>query len=239
MVGHLPPDRYRQSLAVAAPGPGRAGFALHGDHRHPRADGCRSRRAKSSPYPGEPSPGGWNRRARRWKAASSSSTISTKNGGLEFAPGFHTSRTHAAGFSIPSQLFSLDWFFNPHRRRWNSPAHFTPAKTWRRWETAFSRASPSTTAGLDAVDSIGGWGQITVHAAPPLDLHLFTGQQDDQDHDLIAGRIGKNLLYGGNLYYRLAPNVLLGLEATQVRTTYIGQGLRINNHYDLALAYHF
>jgi hypothetical protein len=33
--------------------------------------------------------------------------------------------------------------------------------------------------------------------------------------------------------------VLMGLETTQLRTVYIGQGVRINNHYDLALAYSF
>ena len=36
---------------------------------------------------------------------------------LEIAPGFHTSTTHASGFSIPSNLFSLDWLFNPVARR--------------------------------------------------------------------------------------------------------------------------
>ena len=46
-------------------------------------------------------------------------------------------------------------------------------------------------------------------------------------------------MFGGNLYYRLAPNVLLGLEASQLRTVYLVNGVRINNHYDLALAYLF
>jgi len=56
---------------------------------------------------------------------------------------------------------------------------------------------------------------------------------------LAVGSIGKNLLFGGNAYFRLAPNVLMGLEASQIRTVYFGQGVRINNHYDLALAYLF
>ena len=33
--------------------------------------------------------------------------------------------------------------------------------------------------------------------------------------------------------------VLLGVEASQARTTYIDNGFRLNNHYDLALAYLF
>ena len=48
-----------------------------------------------------------------------------------------------------------------------------------------------------------------------------------------------NLLFGGNAYFHVAPNVLVGVEASQVRTVYLGQGVRINNHYDLALAYLF
>jgi hypothetical protein len=92
---------------------------------------------------------------------------------------------------------------------------------------------------VEVVHSRGGWGQFTIHTLPRLDLHLFSGQQDDVNHELIEGRIGKNIMYGGNLYYRLAPNVILGLEATQLRTMYIGQGVRINNHYDVALAYLF
>lgn len=32
---------------------------------------------------------------------------------LEVAPGFHVSTTHAGGFSIPSEVFSVDWLFRP------------------------------------------------------------------------------------------------------------------------------
>jgi hypothetical protein len=39
--------------------------------------------------------------------------------------------------------------------------------------------------------------------------------------------------------YKLAPNILAAFEASQTRTDYISSGLRLNNHYDLALAYLF
>ena len=58
---------------------------------------------------------------------------------------------------------------------------------------------------------------------PRLDLHLFSGQQDDRNDELGAGAIGKNLMFGANLYFRLAPNVLLGPEVSQSRTVYIGR----------------
>jgi hypothetical protein len=157
---------------------------------------------------------------------------------LEFAPGFHASTTHAGGKSIPSTLYSFDWFFNPWRRLEFMGAFYSGQNV--------AHLGSGTRQGFGvfgseiyAVESRGGWGQVTLHAAGRLDLHLFTGQVDDSSPRLGAGAIGKNLLFGGNSYFHLAPNVLLGLEATQVRTVYLGQGTRTNNHYDLALAYLF
>jgi len=157
---------------------------------------------------------------------------------IEIAPGFHTSTTHAGGQSITSQLVSTDWFFNPVRRVEFTGAFYAGQNVaplgegYQQGYGIYGRHS-------HAVGSIGGWGQVTIHMLPRLDFHFFTGQQDDTNADLDAGRIGKNLLFGGNLYYHLAPNVILAWETTQLRTSYIGQGIRINNHYDLALAYFF
>ncbi len=158
---------------------------------------------------------------------------------LELAPGFHVSTTHAGGFSIPSQVFSVDWLL-----RLVGPLEFTGAfyrgQNVALLGTGLIRQGFTIYEGrAHAINSQGGWGQLTVHAARRLDFHLFTGQQDDQNSGLNAGAIGKNLLFGGNVYYRIAPNVLLGWEASQVRTSFLGQGTRINNHYDLALGYLF
>jgi hypothetical protein len=56
---------------------------------------------------------------------------------------------------------------------------------------------------------------------------------------VAAGGVNRNFVYAGNLIYKLAPNVLASLEASQARTQYLGSLLRLNNHYDLALAYLF
>jgi hypothetical protein len=158
---------------------------------------------------------------------------------LEVAPGFHISTTHAGGYSIPSQVFSVDWLFRPV-----APLEFTGAyfrgQNVAPLGTGLIRQGFTIYEGqASAINSQGGWGQLTIHAARRLDFHLFTGQQDDQVSQLNPGAIGKNLLFGGNVFYRIAPNVLLGWEASQVRTSYLGQGIRINNHYDLALGYLF
>ncbi|HLK48439.1 MAG TPA: hypothetical protein VKT49_09905 [Bryobacteraceae bacterium] len=157
---------------------------------------------------------------------------------LEVAPGFHVSTTHASGFSVPSQVFSLDWFINPSPR-----FEFTGA-FYHGKNVAFLGAGYRQGFGLyqneaDAVRSQGGWGQFTFHLLPRLDLHLLSGQQDDRNSDLVAGNIAKNLFFGSNLYFRLAPNVILSPEISQVRTVYLGQATRLNNHYDLALGYLF
>jgi hypothetical protein len=158
--------------------------------------------------------------------------------GFEFATGFHTSTTHAAGKSIPSSLYSFDWSFVPVKRLEFTGVFYSGQNV--------AHLGSGTRQGYAiyrnyayAIESRGGWGQLTLHTLPRLDFHFFTGQVDDGNHDLDTGAIGKNLLFGGNVYFRLAPNVLTGFEASQTRTMYIGQGLRINNHYDLALAYLF
>jgi hypothetical protein len=157
---------------------------------------------------------------------------------LEFAAGFHRSSTHAAGFTTDSSLFSLDWFSNPWRKVEFTGA-FYKGQDVAPLGNGIGQGFLVAGRGLRPVHSIGGWGQFTIHAVRRLDFHLFSGQQDDTNRDLAAGLIGKNLLYGGNAYFLLAPNVRLALEATQIRTSYLPQGIRINNHYDLALAYYF
>src|SRR5579872_4046646 len=65
--------------------------------------------AYASPQPGQPtedsSPGGEGRLEfwRRW----------SETGRVEIAGGFHANRNHVGPFSLPSDVYSLDWFFRP------------------------------------------------------------------------------------------------------------------------------
>jgi len=157
---------------------------------------------------------------------------------LEIAAGFHSSTTHADGFSIPSNLVSLDWFFNPWKRLEFSGAFFSGQNVSNLGTGAINQGYYIYYGSAEAIDSQGGWGQLTIHTLPRLDFHLFTGQQDYQMTER-QGSVSRNLLFGGNFFFRVAPNVLFGPEITQTRTSYLGEGLRINNHYDMALAYLF
>ena len=158
---------------------------------------------------------------------------------LEIAPGFHTSTTHANGFSIPSDVFSLDWMFNPVRAVEFTGAFFNGQNVANLGTGAVNQGYTTTKRVAWAIDSMGIWGQFTIHATRRADLHLFTGRQNYGLQYLGPGDVSRNAMFGANLFYRIAPNVLLGPEYSQLRTVYIVYGARINNHYDLALAYLF
>lgn len=158
---------------------------------------------------------------------------------VEVAPGFAYSRTLAAGLSAPSQLLTADWLLAPSK--------------WWEWSGAFfhgRNASPLgglrqgvvlTASGTPrAVGTTGGWTQLLFRPTERFHIHLMAGEQDDRNRDLLNGGIARNLSWALNGIVQLSPNVLLGLEYQQIRTTYIGpSGTRILNRYDLALAYQF
>jgi len=157
---------------------------------------------------------------------------------VEIAPGFHQSTTRVVGQSVPSQIFSVDWLIRPVAR-----VDFTGAFFSGQNVGVLGALRQSVTiregGGAIAVQSMGGWAQMKIRLTPRLTFNGFGGQQDDRNRDLNPGAVAKNQLYGANLMYRVGSNVLTGLEASQVRTTYLGSGTRINPHYDLAIAYLF
>jgi hypothetical protein len=161
-----------------------------------------------------------------------------ENRRFEFAPGFHTSTTHAGGLSIPSRVFSLDWFVNPFRKLELKGAFFN-GRNLAHFGALRQSISLLPNGSIVGVRSRGGWGQLTVLATDRITWNLFGGVHDDRDADLRSGNIGQNRAGASNLMFRLAPNILLSLEAMQVRTRYLGSGRRINNRYDLAVAYQF
>jgi hypothetical protein len=159
---------------------------------------------------------------------------------LEIAPGFHTSVSHVADTSVPSNLVSADWFFNPLSKLEFTGAFYSGQNVAHLGTGAIRQGFTVLGDGLAfPVHSMGGWAQWTWIPLRRLSFNFFAGQQDDRDSDLLPGRIGKNQKYGANFFYKLAPNVLVSFETSQLRTTYILIGDRVNNHYDLGVAYLF
>src|SRR5581483_4684187 len=81
-----------------------------------------------------------------------------------------------------------------------------------------------------AIAARGGWSQLTLHASRRLDFHLFGGFQYYESAVLGNGAAGRNTQYGVNAFYHLAPNVILAPEISQIRTIYLGNGVRLLNH---------
>jgi len=157
---------------------------------------------------------------------------------IAIAPGFHTSTTHVAGTTVPSHMFSLDWFANPWSRLEFSGTFFTGQNVANLGGLyqGFTVFGPGY---VIPVHSTGGWAQLSYLATPRLSFNLYSGQQDNRDRDLYYTGIARNFSYAGNMMYRLAPNVIVSLESGQVRTLYLGRGNQLNNRYDLAFAYLF
>jgi len=157
---------------------------------------------------------------------------------IEIAPGFHVSQTHVAGLSVPSRLFSVDWMIQPATKLQWTGMFFTGQNAagigaLRQGFTIFNNGM------VQAVGTAGGWTQLSYFPTPRLTFNVYGGQESNRAADLLSGEITRNFAYAGNVVYRLGPNVLLGLEASQVRTDYLRLMTRLANHYDLALAYLF
>jgi len=167
--------------------------------------------------------------------------LNRKSGGetsWELAPVIHASTTQVAATSVPSRLYGVDWLWAPTDRLTFTGLLFT-GKNIAHMGT---NRQGFTILGLRTVrptNSKGGWGQVSYQFTPRLAANVYSGQHDDKNSDLATGGVGKNFLYAGNLIYRIATNVTISFEASQVRTDYIRLGRRLKNHYDLSLAYQF
>jgi hypothetical protein len=187
----------------------------------------------ASPQPGvqaeDSSPGGEGR-LEYWRSWGES-------GRLEIAAGYHVNRNHVARFELPTNIYSLDWFFRPFTKVEFSGMFFHGRNV--AVLGALRQGFTVQSGRWISVPSTGGWAQLRFPVTRRLAFDIYGGQQDDRDADLVPGSMSKNQGYFGNVMYRLAPNVVVSLEGGQVRTTYFQLGNRLNDHYDLAIAYMF
>jgi hypothetical protein len=156
---------------------------------------------------------------------------------IEIAPGFHLSNSNVSGQQYRSDLVSVDWLVSPFSKlKWTGLAwsgqnvhHFG----------ALRQSFGLVNGVLRPVRSRGGWTQASVPFTSKLSLNLFGGLHDDRNEDIAPTGIAANRSGGANLMYRLAPHIVLTLEAMKQRTTYRDIGNRSNNRYDLSIAYLF
>jgi cell division protein FtsB len=161
------------------------------------------------------------------------------NSRVELGGGYHYNQNRVVETLVPSEIYSFDWFLRP------TPKIEFSGMVYHGQNVAVLGALPQgfTVANYDgdvnAVHSTGGWAQIRVPITSRLAWDFYGGQQDDRNSDLAYGFIGKNQGYFSNFMYRIAPNVIVSVEGGQIRTTYLGLGNRLNDHYDLGIAYLF
>ncbi len=157
---------------------------------------------------------------------------------VEIGTGFDASNTNVAGTTVPTRVFALDWLAQPWRKLEFSGSFF------RGENVANLGGIGNGFTVMDAeyvapVHADGGWQQVSFLPTPRLTFNFFGGEQQNRGSDLAWGQVAKNQAYGANLMYRIAPNVILSFESEQLRTNYLTTGIRLNNHYDLGLAYLF
>jgi hypothetical protein len=158
---------------------------------------------------------------------------------FDLGSGFHTSQTHVAGQSVDSRIASLDWRVVPF-------SHFEFTGTLYKGTNVSGLGALGNGFGtsqyggyLQAVESSGGWAQISAPLTKRITWNLFSGFENDQGKYLPSNNIVRDFTYASNVAYRLGPNVIVSFEGLQLRG-HTQSGLRsIHNHYDLALAYLF
>jgi hypothetical protein len=156
---------------------------------------------------------------------------------VEIGTGFHDNSSTVGASSVTSRVYSIDWLLRPFDHLELSGFLYNGQNV------ADLGALPQGFTFYDyrarAVQSSGGWAQLRIPVTQRLAFDFYGGMQNDRRSDLEAGYIGMNAGYFANAMYRIAPNVFMSLEAGQIRTSYLVTGNRLNNHYDLAVAYSF
>lgn len=156
---------------------------------------------------------------------------------VELATAFHVSESHVGGFAIPSRVWTIDWFANPFRLLEFSGIVFMGENIHH--FGALRQGWVVTPQGVHGVHSRGGWAQVSVPFTQRVSLNLMAGTMDDRNRDLLSTMIGSNRTGAANLMFRIAPNVLVSIEAMQIRTNYLTGGTTRNPRYDLSVAYQF
>ncbi len=185
----------------------------------------------SGPYQMEESRPGVEGRLQYWRRWSEA-------GRLEIAGGIHQNRNHLGSFSLPSNVYSVDWFFRPIQKLEFSGLFFHGRNV-----PVLGALPPGfnvlPNGQVIPVRSNGGWSQMRIPITSRLAFNMYGGAQVNRGSDLGFGNPSGNAAYFANFMYRLAPNVIVSVEGGQVRTAYHQIGNRLNDHYDLAIAYLF
>ena len=157
---------------------------------------------------------------------------------VEFGSSFHTGATHVAGSSVPSRIASFDWHVVPLSKL-DFTGTFYTGQNVAGLGALGNGVTISEDGTVRAVHTTGGWTQLSIPITNRLTFNFFGGVEGDHSNYSTAYGVAHNLNYASNLMYRLGPNVVVSMEALQMRTRSFSGSSEIHNHYDLALGYLF
>ncbi len=152
--------------------------------------------------------------------------------------GAHASETHLLGRSVPSRVVSMDALYKPLQKVELSGTLFYGENF-----ANLGGEPPGVTVERNGVvipiHGAGGWVQLALPLTRRLTFNTYVGRQANDSNDIYGGGIFRTLTYAGNVLYRVAPNVVIGFEASRNRLDqYDAYSLR-TNRYDATIAYLF
>jgi len=156
---------------------------------------------------------------------------------LSIGVGAHESESHISGKSIPSRVLSSDFLFKP--------LHWLELSgTVLHGENFANLGALPTGAAVDGTTLIpikgsAGWMQIAIPVTNRLTFDAYAGRQVNESRGLTLNQIAGNLIYAGNVLYRVGPNVMIGFEGAHENIVYANHTLTLTNRYDATLAYLF
>jgi hypothetical protein len=149
----------------------------------------------------------------------------------------HESKTHLLGRSVNSRVISADFSYRPMR-----VLDITATLLHGENFANLGGVSPGVTINENGVIPIhgnAGWVQVALPVTKRLTFDLYAGQQLNDAKDLTSFDVSRNLVYAGNVLYRIGTNVVLGFEGAQQELQYLNRLHFSTTRYDATVAYLF
>ncbi len=148
------------------------------------------------------------------------------------------STSHVLGASVPSRVLSADLAVKP--LRWlEISGTLLRGKNFANLGGVPGGVTINSGQTVVPIRGSAGWLQASFPVTRRLTFDVYSGRQLNNDRDLSAYGVSKTETLAGNILYRLAPNVVLGLEAARNRVEYLNALEFWANRYDATVAYLF
>lgn len=149
------------------------------------------------------------------------------------------STSHILGQSVPSRVISADLVIKPVAWFEFSGAVFRGKNFANLGGIPNGVTVLTGTQTIVPIHGSGGWLQAAFPVTSRLTFDVYAGKQVNSPRDLSAFEVLHSQTVAANALYRLAPNVIVGLEAGRNRIEYLNTLNFWSNRYDATVAYLF